>query len=176
MQRPHLSPIILSVFLALNLASKAEEELTPNDYLDVAGIVAWTFEIPDDVKENEVYGAVWHISTHQDAETNPLPSGLDFSKVPGGQKVKVFLWLEGLWNDFKSTRFCIKYRDRNGKSQKYEGTLAVPTGFTSIYSYMKSGEMTDDGWLMMINDPTEEQTNNAAFLELVYRIPEKPES
>tara|TARA_R110002096_G_scaffold11515_7_gene42353 strand:+ start:3731 stop:4258 length:528 start_codon:yes stop_codon:yes gene_type:complete len=163
----------IGFLLATVLTGNAEEELTLEDYLDVAGIVAWTFEIPDDVRDDEVYEAVWRMPSTRDRETENLPSGLEFSMVPGGRQVKVFLWLEGLWDDFKPTRFCIKFRDSNGKLQKHEGTLQVPEGFTSIYSLMKSGEKTDDGWLMMISNPERERNNNAAFLELDYRSVEE---
>jgi hypothetical protein len=165
----HLSLLVFALH-PIKALSQVPEDLTPEDYADVAGIVAWSLVIPNDLKDGEVYEAIWRISNEQGKRTETIPSGLDFKMVPPGNTVKVFLWLDGHWDDLKSPRYCIKFRGANGKLQKREGQLTIPKGFTDIFSCMKSGMQTDDGWLMMITPQNaKNQNHDAAFLDLHYR-------
>ena len=166
----HLSLLVFALH-PIKALGQSSEDLKPEDYADVAGIIAWSIEMPDDLKDGEVYEAIWRVNIEQGKQTKAVLSGLDFKLVPPGQTVKVFLWLDGQWNDLKSPKYCIKFRGANGKSQKHDGRLTIPEGFTDIYSLMKSGKRKDDGWLMMITPP-KSTGHDAAFLDLHYRSEE----
>lgn len=97
-------------------------------------------------------------------------TGLDFRKVPAGGWVKLYLWVEPLYegNGLKEggLRFCIQYRGKDGKKRKDYGVLQIPTGYTSLFSHMSTGAVKDDGWLLMLINPT---TEKSAFLDFTFQ-------
>lgn len=147
----------------------AEDAPSGDDFADT---LFWTFEIPDDLQEDELYITDWHFSNAPKSWTVE-PSGLEFGSLEAGQEVTVHLWhkafLELPASELPSSmKYCLRYRTEEGEEKIEYGQLRIPPGYHDLYSHMASGPVTDSGWILMMINPEKPRNQNACFLHFAY--------
>lgn len=161
--------LYFALFLAsLLLSSNAEETIRPaapieiDDFQEVAGILAWSFRLPEDVGADEYARLEWTILP-ENAKGRVEPSGISFPGLGSNGEIKIFLWVEGIIRGnnprIRSIPYCIKTREIDGKWEKKKGSLQLPRGFSELYGFEKSGPSDLNGFVMLMNDQDSARLN-----------------
>lgn len=138
------------------------------DFEEVAGILAWSFRLPEDVAPDEYARLEWHIFP-EDAPGRIEPCGIGFPGLGSDGEVKIFLRVEdfGAWQDSetRSIRYCVKTRGVGGVWKTRKGSLQLPEGIDELYGHEKSGA-SDLNWFLMLSNPGNDK--EIAYLNLGY--------
>ncbi len=147
---------------------------SPEDYRDVAGIISWLIEVPEDLAESQFLSTAWLFPSVGGERSEVRASGLDFRDVPAGETVKVFVWtqspVDAQGESPGGMKFCLKFRGKDHKIQKRFGTLEIPDGYVDIYSYLAASNKPydDGGWLLMMSNPNANKGAASCTLNLDY--------
>ncbi len=99
------------------------------DFQEVAGILAWSFRLPEGVDADECARLEWNILPDVGAG-RVEPSGISFPGLKSNGEIKIFLWVEDLMRGNKtgvqSIPYCVKTRAIDGKWEKRKGALQLP--------------------------------------------------
>lgn len=169
-----LSLILLALTGGSSSAREEDEVFTPEDYREVAGILSWLIEVPDDLAESQFLSTSWRIPSIGEKPSQVRASGMDFRDVPGGEMVKVFVWTQSgvaaQGEGFSGMKFCLKFRGKNHRMQKRFGTLELPDGYVDLYGHLaESNQPYDDGgWLLMMSNPNGDKGATLCTLNLDY--------
>lgn len=138
------------------------------DFQDVAGILAWSFRLPEGVGDYEYARLEWNISL-EDGPGKVEPGGVGFPELRSNDEIKLFLWINELNkrppSEIRSIPFCVITRSANGVWEKRKGQLRLPDGIRKLHGFEKSGP-SDLNWFMMLI--SSENDKDAAFLNLGY--------
>lgn len=149
--------------------SPVAEALTLKDYHSVSGVLAWETSIPSDLQEGETWGLRWRISKAHGGKSECVDTEIFFPGEQANRRIQLFVWERDRIVDDRGgekVKAVVRISNERGKWSKTETWLSVPSGYPNLYSFMECGEVTDDGWLMMLQ-PSD--SNDACFLEFVYR-------
>jgi len=172
--RAVLSLLVLVAFASQSAALGKEVVFGPEDYQEVAGILSWLIEVPDDLAASQFLSTSWLFPSIGGKRSEIRSSGLDFRDVPAGEMVKVFVWIRDLVDageeEAQGMKFCLKFRGKNRKMQTRFGTLELPPGFIDVYSHLPASNQPyyDGGWLLMMSNPGANKGAASCTLELDY--------
>ncbi|MDF1740296.1 MAG: hypothetical protein P1U86_14135 [Verrucomicrobiales bacterium] len=143
------------------------------DFEEVAGILAWSFRLPEGIAADEYARLEWNILP--DGEAGRVePGGIDFSALSSNGEIKLFLWVEAIRGGnpagIQAIRYCVKTRGIDGRREETKGRLQLPAGYTQLYGFEKSGPSDLNGFVML-NSPT--HGKGLAHLNLGYTSREK---
>ncbi len=155
MKSRHSVALLLVSFLLPAHAEESTPPATPielNDFQEVAGILAWSFRLPEDVGAEEYARLEWNILPDVGAG-RVEPAGISFPELKSSGEIKIFLWVDdiipGNKEGVRSISYCVKTRAINGKWEKRKGVLQLPEGFSELYGFEKSGPSDLDGFVML---------------------------
>ncbi len=138
------------------------------DFQEVAGILAWSFRLPEGVGDYEYARLEWNISL-EDGPGRVEPGGVGFPELRSNDEIKLFLWIDELnerpASDVRSIPYCVKTRSANGVWEKRNGDLHLPEGIWELHGFERSGP-SDLNWFLMLISA--ENDKDAAFLNLGY--------
>ena len=149
---------IVLFFVSFWLPGHSEESSPPpspielNDFQEVAGILAWSFRLPEDLGAEEYARLEWNILPNVGAG-RVEPAGISFPELKSSGEIKIFLWVDdiipGNKEGVRSISYCVKTRAINGKWEKRKGVLQLPEGFSELYGFEKSGPSDLNGFVML---------------------------
>lgn len=145
------------------------EALTLEDYHSVSGVLAWETTVPPDLLEGERWELTWRISRAHGGKSESVDTGIVFPGEQANRRIQIFVWeRDRVVDDQGGEKMKAVFRVMNEKGRWSDTPtwLPVPSGYSNLHSFMKCGEVTDDGWLMMLQ-PSD--SKDACFLEFVYR-------
>ena len=175
--RSFLIPFIFLVAHPLS-GVLAEDELTPPDYVDIAGIHSWLVKVPSDLHDGEYLTSSWFYPT---PAIPRVFTGIDFKDVLPGSTAKLFIWLgKGPMLDaaqMRGMRYCLTYTGKDGKPAKRDGLMMrIPTGFNDLYAFLPSGRVTESGSIIMLFNPGEDPVREMLSFEIHTTSSEKVSS
>lgn len=146
----------------------AESELTPPNYVDIAGIHSWLVKVPPDLDDGEYLTSSWFYPT---PAIPRVFTGIDFKDVLPGSTAKLFIWLgKGHILDAEKMRgmqYCLTYTGKDGKPAKRDGMMKrIPTGFNELYGFQNSGEVAGPGSIIMLYNPGENPIREMLSFEI----------